>query len=498
MKKSIYLYSTLIALMTGFYSCQLAEELDDYEPLYSLDAETAITTEEAAELALVGAYAAFTQGGDGGFPRMWLISDIFSGYSAVGSFYLTDPEQQGWMQNNPIPSGASQALEGYTGLYNLVNRTNWLINAVGNLENDIFQVPSRRSEIIAEAKILRALGHFYLLRNFGEFYDLNSEYGVDVRLEPVRSAEAFPRNTVMETYEAILSDLDDGILNGPDLRSKKYTNVTFAKGLKARILLYMGRYEEAAALAKDVIDNSGANFMLEPTYVEIFDGHDSPAIFESSEILFGIAGEDETLIGMAGAYDGFQTIITQKYIDATAGGSLNVDGLEIEIDGTERVEAVFDPNPGYGGYSVTKYGGDYDMFYHMRMAELYLILAEAEARANNSVTPDALNALNTIRLRAGASPTPGDGFTVYPATIGLDQFLTAVRFEKLAELHTEGGEPWYDLVRYAYLDDGFNSGFMVSDVKPTATNSDKFILPIPTESIEAGGYVVDQNPGYTQ
>lgn len=501
MKNSFYIYTMLACLITSLHSCQLTEELDDYKPLYALEAETAINTQETAELALVGAYATFRQKSSGGaFPDMLLTPDILSGYSTVGPFYVTRPENAGFISNNPLATGTSTTLRIYTGLYDLINRTNWLINAVDKLDDNVFEPASRRMEIIVEAKTLRALGHFYLLRNFGQFYDTSSEYGINLRLEPVRSDEAFPRNTVAETYDAILTDLDAGILEGPELRSKRYTNKVFAKALKAKVLLYMGQYPESATLAKDVIDNSGSNFMLEPTYGAIFDEHESTAIFNSSEILFGTSGEPNAGIGIGNFYSGFSATITQKYLDAV-GGSMDINGQIIDIDGTQRADAIVFENFSYGGFYSTKYtsyftSGDYEMIYHMRMAEVYLILAEASARANNAVTTDALNALNAVRLRAGAATTGGDGFETYPATIGLDQFLTAVRYEKLAELYQEGGESWYDLIRYDYAD-GFDSGFMVLDIKPTATDPDKFILPIPTESIDAGGNVVAQNPGYT-
>ena len=79
----------------------------------------------------------------------------------------------------------------------------------------------------------------------------------------------------------------------------------------------------------------------------------------------------------------------------------------------------------------------------------------------------------------------------YPASINLSEFLEAVRVEKRIELGVEVGEDWFDLVRYHFVD-----GFDVSTVKPTATNPDKFILPIDYVTIEAGKNVVEQNPNY--
>lgn len=500
MKKLRYIYIGLAGAMlfvTG--SCQLAEELDDYQPPYALQAEAAINNESSAELALVGVYASFRQRSlNSPFPIMFIMPDIMSGYSANGYYNVAVPENIGWASNNPLATGTKETKNIYAGLYDLINRSNWLIEQVSKLDEKAFITPGRRVEILAEAKILRALGHFYLLRNFGQFYDLNSEYGVFVRTSPAKDAAVLPRNSVAETYDAIISDLNDGIADAPENRGKNYTNKTFAKGLKARVLLYEGKYAEAAALCTELIAGSGSDFKLEPTYSAIFDQHDSAAIFTSSEILFGTSGQTGALIMLGNYYSGaLGGTVTEQYKEAIA-GNMVIGGQTITYDAA-RTNLYYN-NYSYGGYYSTKYcsyftAGTYEMFYHMRMAEVYLILAEASARANNAVTPEALQAINIIRSRAGAANNGGNGFVTYPSTINLSQFLTAVRYEKLAELYAEGGETWYDLIRYDYLD-GFGSGFQVSDVKPTATNPDKFILPIPTESIDASNHVIKQNPSY--
>lgn len=499
MKKIKYIYTGLLTvIILTANSCQLTEELDDYKPKYALEVDEAIQNEASAELALVGVYSAFRQqSSPAAFPIMFLVPDVLSGYSTNGPSSAASVEALGWASNNPLAMGASNTRGIYTGLYDLINRSNWLIEKVSELNDAVFPTPGRRAQILAEAKTLRALGHFYLLRNFGQFYDLNSEYGVLIRTAPVKNGTVTPRNTVAETYASIISDLNEGIANGPDLRSKKYTNKTFAKGLKARVLLYQGKYQEAATLCQDIITNANANFKLEPTYAAIFDEHNSAAIFTSSEILFGSAGQSGAGLGIGNFYSGFSVTVTKNYKDLLA-SSVTIGGQNITID-TGR-SPIFITNTTYGGFYSTKYSsyftvGTFEMIYHMRMAEVYLILAEASARANNAVTPQALQALNTIRTRAGATTSTGNGFVTYPNTISLSQFLTAVRYEKLAELHAEGGETWYDLIRYDYID-GFGAGFKVSDVKATATNKDKFILPIPQESIDAGGNVIKQNPSY--
>ncbi|WP_162558737.1 RagB/SusD family nutrient uptake outer membrane protein [Robertkochia solimangrovi] len=494
------LYISLLFLSGfSFQGCELAEELDDYEPLYALDAETAINNEETAELALTGIYATFRQKSSGGaFPEMFIIPDILSGKAQVSASYATRPEYAGWINNAPLEVNATNQGRIYAGLYDLVNRANWVIEKVGELSDEAFVTEGRREGIIGEARILRALADFYLLRNFGQFYDVNSEYGINLRDEPVRSETAMPRNTVSETYESILADLDAGIEMAPELRAKYYVNKTFARGLKARVLLYKGDYAAAAEVASQTIDLLTSDFQLESDYTSIFGDHESEAIFDTSEILFGTRGESNAGIGIGNYYSGFFAAITQSYIDEVS-AIFTVNGQDITID-ENRIPAIMNTNTSYGGYWTSKYtsyfsSGSYEIFIHMRIAEVYLILAESSARANNAVTPEALEALNAIRLRAGATPNGGDGFVTYPATIGYEDFLTAVRKEKLAELQAEGGESWYDLIRYDYTD-GFGSGFQVVDEKPTATDPDKFIFPIPQESLDVAGGVVIQNPGY--
>ncbi len=501
MKRFINIYMWLLSAVVLLNACELAQELDEYKPLYSLDAETAIIDEKSSELALAGVYSTFRNGGSSslGTPMIFLLPEVLAGFGKVN--LLNSPESIGWSSNNPIVAGSPYQLDIYTKMYDLINRSNWLIENVSALGDNVFDNAGRKNEIIAESKILRAMGNFYLLRLFGQFYDVNSEYGIALKISPAKDAVALPRNTVAQTYAAIIEDLNDGIANAPELRSKLYTNQTFAKAFKAKILLYMGQYAEAAALAKEVIGMQDANFALEATYDGIFDDKDSPLIYESSEVLFGTGGDRHTYRLAIGSVQSGYVVVTPLYYETATSGSVTIDGQSILYD-KDRSNKILHEHPFFAGvYFTLKYlsnyipSGTYEMIYHMRMGEVYLIYAEAAARANTSVTPEALEALNAIRIRAGATTTGEDGFETYPSTISYEQFLHAVRMEKLIELIFETGESWYDMVRYDFLD-GFGTGFQVSDVKAGATNPDKFIFPIPQESIDAGNSIFIQNPGY--
>ncbi len=491
-KKQLYLFGFLLFLMT---SCDLTKDLEDYKPLYQIEAETAIKDENSAELNLTGIYAALRlQRGINiaGNPELSIIPCKMSITATNGrSIAGNSLESLGYVKNNPLTYGP--ALEGgYTILYTLINRANWVIEGVEKLKDSDFKTPARRQEIIGEAKTLRALGHFYLLRLWGQFYDTNSAFGINVRLTPARSNQAFPRNTVSETYIAILNDLDDAIIIAPNLRKKYFANKTFAKGLKAKVLLYKGDYAQAASLAKDVIDNSGPNFALTPTFMELFD-HTTINTLDNTEGLFCLYSNATEFIG-GNAWGNVYAALSEQYRDLALTGFMMVGSQKIIYDGPRMTFVA--PVAGEGfNYKFALNFESYETLYHLRMAEMYLIYAEAIARSTNAVSPDALAALNAIRIRAGATTTGADGFETYPATITLKSFLEAVRIEKMMELGGETGETWFDLVRYDYVD-GFGTGFQVSDVKATATNKNKFILPIPTVSINAGNGVVIQNPGY--
>ena len=71
---------------------------------------------------------------------------------------------------------------------------------------------NRKTEIIAEARFMRALIHYNLLRWFAYHWDYSSPYGVLLRTEPVlASTIAKDRSTVAESYQCIMDDLDFAI-----------------------------------------------------------------------------------------------------------------------------------------------------------------------------------------------------------------------------------------------------------------------------------------------
>ncbi|MGJ8658735.1 MAG: RagB/SusD family nutrient uptake outer membrane protein [Cellulophaga fucicola] len=490
--KKIIIYISIIVFC--FTSCEVTQPIDDYDLLYQLDAETAINNENSANLALAGAYSSFK----GGVETLLLAPALLSGEGITASRpFLSLIEMESLAKNQPLNDDTASGIiyDGMSGLYRVVNDANWIIEKVTDLTDEDFTTPGRRSTVLGEAYGMRAFAHFLLLRNWGQWYDDSSEFGITLRLEPIRDGKALPRNTVKESYDQIYKDLDFAIANAPDLTERFYMNKIGARAIKAKVYLYQGDYPAASTMAKGIIDEVGGSFNLSPTYAEMFD-NTTMNLFNNSELLFGVRADMQAPFAFGGW--GFSVGVNPDFINTVNTGSMSIGSQTInyDLDRLTSTTANFGDINNLKRLSVFAFPGEEnELLYFSRLSEVYLIYAEAAARSTNTVSAEALSALNAIRERAGATTTGGNGFETYPSTISLDQFLEAVRVEKMIELAMETGEGWFDMVRYDWLD-GFGAGFQVSDYKSSAIDFNKFILPIPAKSIQVGGNVEVQNPSY--
>jgi len=122
-------------------------------------------------------------------------------------------------------------------------------------------------------------------------------------------------------------------------------------------------------------------------------------------------------------------------------------------------------------------GSEYNVV--LRFAEQYLIRAEARAMQNNNT--GAAEDINTIRIRAGLTPVPGNST---PA-----ECLDIVQKERRVELFSEWGHRWFDLKRTGSINTVLQS-VKGSNWQPT----DQF-YPIPFSEIQKNPSLA-QNQGY--
>ncbi|WP_194851154.1 RagB/SusD family nutrient uptake outer membrane protein [Nonlabens antarcticus] len=450
--------------------------MDDIQPINQLVSENAIRDEASAQQVLNGVYDLGREFDVSGFPiyvAAYGNEGVINGFLSGGSTpYNT----------NNIPVTNRYLTNLYNGLYKIVNQTNFLIEeleagkAVG-IEED------RKNIIISEAKFQRALTNFYLLRYFGQFYDLNSNFGIVLSTNFSTELESKPRGTVKEAYDLIAADLEFAAQNGPKSIEHFYSGSTAARALLSKVELYRGNYDIAASLALEVINNTDG-YSLESNYQNIFINKSN-----SSEVLFapftGPGAEGGTQMSQVNRTTYSETLrsIADNQVGTGSDGSLSGVGSGYDARFSYAYSGATKGVKSNGKYPYNDFtNSENNTLYHLRLGEIYLVHAEAEARrTGGDLATVALGSLNTIRNRAGAT----DKVFTDKATL-----LEDIRQEKLLELFFENGEPYYDLVRYDQLGD-----ISAAAIKPTLTTKDKFIFPYTTTAI-TGNNALIQNPGY--
>ncbi|MEO8932748.1 MAG: RagB/SusD family nutrient uptake outer membrane protein [Xanthomarina sp.] len=471
MKIDINKYKNLayLVLLTLVTSCSI----DDVQPINQLPAENAITNATSAQQVLNSVYDLGREFDLGSFP-IYLAAygneGVITGFLSGSNGYNT----------NQVRVGNTFLANVYNGHYKIINQSNFLIqeleagHAVGLSE-------VRKVEMISEAKFQRAFSHFTLLRYFGQFYDLNSNYGIVVKTEFSTELIALPRNSVQEVYTQIIEDLEYAEANGPINIAHYYTGSLAARALLSKVSLYVGDYQRAATLADEVINNT-EGYALEANYASIFSNS-----FNSSEVIFapltGPDNEGGTTMDQVNRSTFSENLesLSDAQVGSVGDGDLSATGSGYDPRFSFAYSEDTQGNNQNGKYPfldlVSSQG---NTLYHLRLAEMYLVHAEAEARRPGGNLTDALASVNALRFRAGVAVKVLD-----PTTI-----LEDIRQEKLLELFFENGEPWFDMVRYASL-----GNLDISLEKPTVTSENQYVLPIPSQVLIGNNNMI-QNPGY--
>ena len=298
-----------------------------------------------------------------------------------------------------------------------------------------------KNRYIGEARFLRALNYFWLVRGWGDV--------------PIQEKDLIIRAPQAEVYAYIEADLQFAINNLPD--KSKYAAKDLgratkgaAQGLLSKVYLYQGKWQQAFDLAQAVI--SSGEYSLEPDYAKIWrlaGENGSESLFEvqarGSSIAHGIQQYSQTQGprgGAAGIGWGFNTP-SQNLLDA-----FNAEKDDIRRDATIifRNETMFDglligntENEMYNekAYSSANGGaGDTDKnLRYLRLGEIYLIKAEAANELGN--TSEALTALNAVRSRVKLANSTASG------QVAIRQAIWKERRLELAMEH----DRWFDLVR---------------------------------------------------
>lgn len=458
---------TILLIMIGFIlSC--SESFLELTPQQSVSDLEALTNLEDLNSSITGVYDEIS--GTYYYGRtMFMIPDV-----------LADDVKQN-AQANRLKDYAehiqrvsdADATNLWTGMYQGINAANNIINS--NVE----VVPASQADknhIIGEAHALRGQIYFDMVRLFANHYTYTadaSHLGVPLVLDfdPTRKPE---RNTVKEVYDQIILDMTTAIsLMKTTSRSGNSNTLssTSVKALLSRVYLYKEDWANAEARATEVI-GSGFSLVSNANYLNLWNTDNSPeSIFEISMT------ETDNVSGLAALYlpSGFG-----DYLPSNDVVSLFVVG-DARLSNFEVDPLLFNE---FVPYRMIKYPNisGYDNVKVMRLAEIYLIRAEARAFIGSNIS-GAQEDLDRVRQR---------GLPSAPNVTATGQALNdEIMLERRLELCFEGQRLW-DLMRKK---EDIVRTQCTAQICLIPYGDDTNILPIPQIETDVNPNITP-NPGY--
>ncbi|MGH2623497.1 MAG: RagB/SusD family nutrient uptake outer membrane protein [Sphingobacterium sp.] len=273
MKNILYILSSLFVLLTLTTSCN---KFLDKDPLGQISQDELFNSETNANAAVMGVYRSMMNSFSYG--QSMLIVPEFSArhvrHSAVFPEYENFAEHK--IQTiNPWISNMWQAI------YATINASNQVIEEVTAMDETMISV-DKKDILVSEAKFIRALNYFFLVRAFNK---------VPLKLTYTKEDDDIdiPQAETQAIYEQIIQDLTEASEGLP--KENPYTGDAArgrasywgSKALLAKVYLYQGAftndYSKAANLSQEIIKEAG--FSLVSDYGTIWSTQNSPeALFE--------------------------------------------------------------------------------------------------------------------------------------------------------------------------------------------------------------------------
>ncbi len=472
------------------------EDFLDVKPQGELTQEAFPTTPADAQLATNAAYSSLRSWyyHSGGYP----ILDIMSDDTRKGSNPNDQLNTLGPYDNFTITATQDGLDRWWATLYQGIKRANVVIEKVPSITMD----NSLRTRYVAEARFLRGLYYFDLVRAWG---------GVPLvtTTTPPLKLERAPADTI---YGQIFRDLEFAINNLPEKSQYEASELGratkgAAKSLLAKVYMFKSDYLKAEPLLMEVI-NSG-EYGLEPVFADANSKngeHGTESVFEigAMETEGSVGNQYANTQGVRGTpnrgwgfnrptenlRNAFET--DDPRLDATIidlGEEL--DGVLILGDGTTP-DVTYDDEGNIlevecynqkvwipGTSTNTQFG-------HNRRLIRYsdVLLMAAEALNKNGKSGQALIYLNQVRERAREGNT---GILPDITTTNMDQLHDLIILERRYELACEGHRFW-DLVR---------TGKAPQVLGPLGFVAGKHeLLPIPQNEIDISQGTLTQNPNW--
>lgn len=495
------LYSLVIVFVVTLFVTSCDKEYLMTYPTDAVSAAAVTATTDNAWAALNGIhralYVRYEMQGAGGLGGHYIVVDC------QAEDHVNNASQWYWEVYQWVgPRSATNRYCRYPWrmFYQWIGNANVLIAGIDDAAGD----QADKDAIKGQALVYRAFSHHRLVQAYADRYvpgATNNQLGIPLMLES--TTEGQPRATVEAVYTQINKDLDDAIVllagfNRPD---KSHINVDVAKGIKARVLLTQGRWADAANYAQQVLTSTGGNLMDAAVLAEgIRDGSGS----DSEWIWCSHIIPDQTDVwANYGAY------ISRNFSSSAIRGNPRSisQWLYEQISATDVRKGLFDDAAGQAltlpadvsllsthkrfPYTSEKFIAPSNAdsrvdVPHLRNAEMYLIIAEANARMGGHDV-EARNALFTLANARDAAYV----LSVNSGQALIDEIMVQRRIELWGE-----GFRWYDLKR---LNEPLNRTAALSHNPALALEMDipagdvRWTWLIPQEEIDANP-ALEQNP----
>ncbi len=345
--------------------------------------EEFLDSPESAQELLNSAYAALTYddflGGNA-----WIVSELMA--DNIDGVRLTNGDYRAhYTRTTDIFLSTTRNLMHNAGKVHA--RVNYLFDNMDRVPN---LGDEDKARMTAEGKFLRGVSHFELVRFFGQPYGYtsdNSHPGITIHTSFDQSSK--PRNTVGEVYAQVIADLTDAA-NSLPTENNGYATSWAAKGMLAKVYFQMNDFENAYAMANDIIENSG--FMLDP---DIFTRFSQNGTTEAVFQLISIDDNDNAGNKLANDYRVSQTGVATLYMSSDAFDAATNNPNDLRTQWFEELET--------GSVIFHKFVTDNQSWMQVpivHLTELKLIRAESAAELEVNVE-QAINDLNDLRSRAG-------------------------------------------------------------------------------------------------
>jgi len=469
----IVLLIILCSLFIFFQACKKLVEIDP--PVNSIGTSEVFSNDVYATSAMNGVYYDMANGLNAGINRGGIT--IYAGLSSdeLNLFNTTNNNNNQFLQNSLLPTNIIVLQNFWQQAYSFIYRANAVIEGVQSSSNIHDSV---KIELIAEAKLVRALEYFYLINLYG-----------DVPLITTinwRNTNLLSRTSVTDVYSAIKADLKDAQTNLATDYSvgngqRIIPNSFAATALLARVNLYTKNWTNAEIEASKVINNT-VLYTLSTNLSATFSVTSREAIWQLKQ--------DSSVFSLYSTYEGNAMIpgtgaAPFVYLTDTLLKSFDLSDQRKKV----WVDSVKYPSTnGQYYYFPKKYRigpaqrsiGPYSEYYTvLRLAEQYLIRAEARAMQNNLT--GAIEDINVIRTRSG--------LPILPNALSQAQIIAAIEKEKRIEFFAEWGHRWLDLKRWEQAE------AVLGPIKGSNWQTTDQLYPIPQDELKVNPNLTP-NPGY--